>query len=554
MIEQLLDVAGLGLPPIAEARAVGRLTPAWWLQLADGSSVLLTVPHVMASRSTDAAVSAFANLPEDLRPARFGRVTLVDGRAGFLETGSEAIPFASMTPALAAQLGRDGARWATRLAAVPAPRWGLLPGEGSFWPTSASWSEEIVGLARQHHAAARRAGTDLGPMSDALLETVRAAASALDDAESPVLVHRAIGAESLRVRDGQIVLTGWQASGFGERWMMWGELLWAPPPVMQAFLEASGSLVDGIRQPGVTQRVEAYGALRLLEQLDLAGRAPDLDGGLGSAYRCEHVAERAADLLAGDWVARRLACSPLAGQPTVRRATRGILRWALRRLTTRLGAEHLDVVAGAIAGTLLAEILPGSSERLRSIAGERLGSLGRLVCLPTDDAETSLGAVEAEPWAYARAATLAWLVGEARSILGETVSPTVVSGLRRALHTLRAIDAGLTAELASRHVNERAVIGATHGVLALASAMAQEQEGLGPLLQVVRASAERTGARELVLSRQTESLSDTVERLLAGPLPKGQDLVLAVLLGHQRGEVHLAELISPDAYLRLLAV
>lgn len=170
-------------------------------------------------------------------------------------------------PRVAADLGKVFAA----LADHPVSTFGTRAESGRFVPVTGSWKQEWATHVHALYEGARAVGTDLGPVSDAILGAIEDRLDALDGV-SPTLVHGQLRLDSLMYsgKGGHTELkqvTGWDLAMAGDSLVDAAHLLSSPVPIAGPILAAYGA--DRVRawlDADTLRRLEIYTLTGLLQR------------------------------------------------------------------------------------------------------------------------------------------------------------------------------------------------------------------------------------------------------------------------------------------------
>lgn len=399
-----------------------------------------------------------------------------------------------------AALGAVG-RALARIQGVDAGARGTLDTATGFAPRSGSWADAQRELAERDHASAVAWGTDLGPLSVALVDLVGQRSAALEAGERAVPVHGRLDPRRVFVDpEGAVVgIVGWERACAGDP-----EQDWAPLVLTDDFAGVVAGFGDlgAVASADGVGRLEAHVARFLLESLaNLADDAPAV-----RARTQQAVAVAARALLEGA-VGRRVAdpgCAlpvpslldavgrgallALGERPDPTRGSRAITALALVGLARKHGA-HAEGLLRHAEGQL-DRVAPAGWPRGTAVRLDRQGWLAELGVLAVSEAS--------EDPAFGQAAAALWLVHEALEQLDWAVPTQVLLGLRAHLYAIRASRPSVAASAGGTR-EARALRDLAHGLLA-AAAFQELAPSLGhdvaPVVEQARARLDRA-ARSL---------------------------------------------------------
>lgn len=320
---------------------------------------------------------------------------------------------AALPPVLRA-LGGLLARWPR--AAWPRAASHAVPGLG-FLPTRADDREELHARAASADWCARRAATDLGAVSEALLARVAAAPAPIPGGAR--LVHGALSPGALRVvPDGAGVrVTGvldWGSARLGDPLADWAVPWMLGPAALREVALGFGldEARDLLLAEGATERLAAQVAALVLDRLATLG---ELGG--GDPEGLARVAIRVQSL--GDEVRRALDAAPGPG-PSLGRGCA-----ALRRL----GA--VPAIVPSQAGVLVTALaLDAQGDPRAAAVVDALGpTRAALPALPVPDRGARLAALGARGRARWEAVALTWLTREGLADRSGAVTDAAIHGL-----------------------------------------------------------------------------------------------------------------------------
>ncbi len=470
-------LAALGLPPPVALRPLGRpvLNGTYELEFPATARVRSLVMRVVMADPGWGGVGAERAA---LRVAHLLSELPVPAEYAILDPGLQgpAISVASKLPGLkGTEFLRRGGPASEEAARQVGVVLGALEGcfqgsfgtratlDGEFLPRRASWREELGALVEGWVAAARGAGTWLGPLADRLHDQVRVDLHALDEVYQWGLVHGDLHPGNLLLSEGPeagLTLSGvidWDRACAGDPLLDWALAVQMPVPTLARVIEGYGR--DRAEELLYAEaRLGVYARARCLMRLAVAGQpALGASDGRPRALALELARERAEEMVVEGAARRRLeaalasAQGPVAawGRPSgsriLRRRALEILRWSER--LGQPGARGLVAALGAVRCAERVEGLPAAEPWL--LLGE-----AALPRVPATTTPLPSEAVDPGPWrASLVARVLAPLRGltapgpclslgllalglDALDALGGAASPSTLRGLETLLQGL----------------------------------------------------------------------------------------------------------------------
>lgn len=378
-------------------------------------------------------------------PAPFQIVPTDDGpKAAFRPwTGVPASAVLVERPELWPELADALAGAVAGLAESEVPAFASAATAGRFAPIRGSWREEWWAVVQASRSRAVSLGTDLGPLSDALLRAVAERLDALDAVDRFGLVHANLGPESVEIGADRLAVDAWEEAMLGDPLVTAAGLVGMSDAQLGSVLASlDPDLAASWRQPDAIRRIEAYHFGWCLDQLAKLGSFRALTGDLRWLARVDGVAGHARDALRPGYVASRLEGGARAGtggwsSPPVD-ALAAELRVALGTLGSYPVQDRPMAVVDALGTLLLADRLISDPPRAK-----RALDLGWSTASIRRDAPAADREPLADPAGWRRqlaglglgaggaAAALVWLAGMAIDRVRGDVPPEVLRGLER---------------------------------------------------------------------------------------------------------------------------
>jgi len=338
--------------------------------------------RLVGGRASLPVVRSYQVLPEGSLPWPAALSQLLPGRDGV--TVMRADP--SQGPRVVREVGRAMAR----LAEIRSTSHGLRGDRGRFLATHRTWREEWLAQLAFRLADALDVGTDLGPLSRALVERIEDRLPALDQVESFALLHRDLHPPNLLfVGDGDHPrLSGvvdWEGAGLGDPLAEWAQPLQFRVEALSHLARGYGvERVRDLLQADSLARLEVYASTRCVARLGFTAMPMFAEGrGRLRAHALEVAASLCREALETGWVRRKLlAALDLSVQAPVRLWSRPPPTALLRRRALdalrhapRVGAAEASLLAGALclAALVEARVVPEWAVDLGAALVDRLG-------------------------------------------------------------------------------------------------------------------------------------------------------------------------------------
>lgn len=458
----------------------------------------------------------------------------------------------ALTPEFWPTAAQDLGKVVTELASKTQERFGIRALDGSFRAARGTWADEWIAHSSELLQGARAFGVDLGSLSTALHQAVLDRRDALASVEQFCLVHGELKPAALlyQIANGVPALAGlegWDVAMIGDPLVEVAYLLTYPPDTLAPVLAGVGrDRVQAWLEPGALARIEAYHAalcatrpLYVAEQLRAVG-------GSSVVNVLEAARQHGEQALSDGFVEQRLReaveitepfgpprsdAAPSQAQTLIRTAV------TFGRGDAGISPAQAPILVASLGAALLGHQI--AEDTLRSTASleaaiallrvaENKGRSERTEPIPDPDAWIAalagdLGTEALQSRCSTSGLLLVWLLAEARTVLGTTLSDAVLRGVERTARDLAAHE---------RALEPHPTLQAQHAIYGLAATVRLEALGvrsfpelgdalrdrLLDLIDPVEAASIPGGSGDEALLPKLADPSATAEQRLTRPL------------------------------------